>query len=504
MLKIPDINQIREADKYTILHEPISSLELMERASLCFVNHFIITNNDKSIPVYIFCGSGNNGGDGLAIARLLAEKRYTVTVFYIEGQHPSTDNLSNLKRFQKKFRHLLHYINDVDFIETLKQDAIIIDAILGSGLNKSIISGSLYGQLIKQINANKFKEVISVDIPSGLYADKHTDGIVVESTKCYTFQFPKLAFLLPENGKYVSDFSVIDIGLHPTFCKELDTTFYYTEKDDIKSILHHREKFSHKGTYGNALLITGSYGKMGAAVLAAKATLRSGAGLLTVHIPKCGYTIMQSAFPEAMCQTDKNINNISSIPLSKSYDAIAIGPGIGTTATTQKAFILFIKKNKNPLIIDADGLNILSKNKQLLKLLPENTILTPHPKEFERLAGKWKNDFERLELQHNFSKTYKVIVILKGAHTGISDAEGNVYFNSSGNAGMATAGSGDVLTGILTGLLAQQYTPLQTALLGVYLHGLAGDLALREQSMESLIASNIIQQIGTAFKTIRQ
>jgi ADP-dependent NAD(P)H-hydrate dehydratase / NAD(P)H-hydrate epimerase len=502
MLKLPDIMQIRAADQYTIEHEPISSVDLMERAALAFVQRFTADADDKSVPVYVFCGSGNNGGDGLAIARLLAERRYDISVYLFESKKQSADYTVNLKRLQKKYRHCIHYISDTDCIETLRQNAVVIDAIFGSGLNQPILSDSIYGQVIEKLNSKKFTQVIAADIPSGLFADRHTDGVVVRCTHCYTFQFPKLAFMVPENGTYIPDFTVLDIGLHPDFCRLLKTTSHCIEIEDIKTILHSRTKFSHKGSYGHALLIAGSYGKMGAAVLAAQSCLRAGAGLLTVHIPKCGYSILQTAFPEAMCQTDKNINSISTVPLTKKYDAVAIGPGISEASATQKAFISFLKKNTAPLIIDADGLNILSKNKPLLKDLPENCILTPHPKEFERLAGKWKNDFERLELQRNFSKKYKVIVILKGAHTSISDTKGDVWFNTTGNPGMATAGSGDVLTGILTGLLSQHYTPLESALAGVYLHGLSGDLALQLQSLESLIASDITAHLGEAFTAI--
>jgi hydroxyethylthiazole kinase-like uncharacterized protein yjeF len=504
MKKILNTAQIRNTDAYTIQHEPIPSIELMERASIAFVRQLEQDFPDKHLPKHIICGNGNNGGDGLAIARLLLQQLHPVTVYIFDSKNPSADNLTNLKRLQKKYRHCIHYIKDCDFTDTLQQDAILVDAIFGSGLNKPIQHGSLYFDVIQKLNEKKFREVVSVDIPSGLFADQHTEGIAVQSGKCYTFQLPKLAFLLPENGKYVPDFTILDIGLHTDFIKKEQSFFFYLEQEDMEPILPARTKFSHKGIYGHALLVAGSHGKMGAAVLAAKACLRSGAGLITAHIPKCGYAIFQSAFPEAMCATDKNSTCISSIPDSKKYDAVAIGPGLGDHPLTQKAFAAFLKKNKAPLIIDADGLNRLSKTKTLLKSLPENTLLTPHPKEFERLAGRWKNDFERLQLQQDFSRKHKVIVVLKGAHTSISDTNGHVYFNSTGNPGMATGGSGDVLTGIIAGLSAQRCPPLHSALLGVYLHGLAGDCALQTQSMESLMASDIIEHLGNAFMILHR
>ncbi len=502
MKKILNTGQIRDADAYTIQQEPTTSVDLMERASLAFVRRLEKNFPDNPLPIYIFCGNGNNGGDGLAIARLLLQQQHKVTVYIFDSKNASADNQKNLQRLQKKFRHCIHYIQDSDFIDTLPQDILLIDAIFGSGLNKPVVQGSLFYDVIQQVNAKKFRQVVSVDIPSGLFADRHTDGIAVQSHKCYTFQLPKVAFLLPENGKYVPDFSILDIGLHPAYIENAPSSFFLTEQEDIQQLLHTRTKFSHKGIYGHALIVAGSYGKMGAAVLAAKACLRSGAGLVTAHIPKCGYAIFQSSVAEAMCETDKNSLCIASIPDTKKYDAVAIGPGLGDQPQTQKAFLDLLKKNKKTLVIDADGLNILSKNKTYIKLLPENCILTPHPKEFERLAGKWNNDFERLQLQQQFSKKHKVIVVLKGAHTSISDTNGNVYFNTTGNPGMATGGSGDVLTGILAGLLAQHYSPLDCALLGVYVHGLAADCALQKQSMESLIASDCIEQLGVAFKQL--
>ncbi len=499
MMKVLNTEQIRDADTYTIQHEPVTSVDLMERASLAFVRQLENDFTDNPLPIYIFCGNGNNGGDGLAIARLLLQQQHRVTVYIFDNKKSSEDYQKNLKRLDKKYRHCIHYIKDIDFIDTLPQDAILIDAIFGSGLNQPVQKGSLYFDVIQKLNEKRFGKVVSVDIPSGLFADQHTDGIAIQSTKCYTFQFPKLAFLLPENGRYVPEFSILDIGLHQAYIDKVQTSFYFLEQTDIQQVLHARSKFSHKGIYGHALIIAGSYGKMGAALLATNACQRSGAGLVTAHIPKCGYAIFQSAFAEAMCETDKNNLCISSIPDTKKYNAVAIGPGLGENPLTQKAFVSFLKRNTAPLIIDADGLNILSKNKILLQLLLANTILTPHPKEFERLAGKWKNDFERLQLQQHFSKKYKVIVVLKGAHTSISDINGDLYFNSTGNPGMATGGSGDVLTGILAGLLAQQYSPLECALLGAYIHGLAGDCALRTQSIESIIASDITKHLGDAF-----
>ena len=503
MIKILNTYQIKQADEYTIRHEPVSSLNLMERAANAFVCQFNKDFPDNNLPVHIFCGKGNNGGDGLAIARILSDKKQSVCTYIFSSKKYSNDFNKNLSRFEKKYKKHIHFIEDNSFIKKIPKQSIIIDAIFGTGLNAKIKEESTEFKIIQEINNNAFYQVISVDIPSGLFTYEPTNGIVVNANKTYTFQFPKLSFLLPETGKFANDFTVLDIGLHQKSITRIKTPFYFLIPDDISKIIHQRKKYSHKGNFGHALLIAGSYGKIGAAVLSAKASLRSGCGLVTVHIPKCGYQTIQSLFPEAMCSIDKNLNYFSGISSIENYDTIGIGPGLGTHTATVRAIEILLKKIKSPVIIDADGLNILSLKKSLLKLLPENSILTPHPKEFERLAGKWTNDFERLELQQKFSEKHKVIVVLKGANTSISDQNGNIYFNSTGNSGMATAGSGDVLTGIITGLLAQHYSPLDAAITGVFLHGLAGDSALQSQSKESMIASDIIDNLGNAFKKIK-
>lgn len=503
MIKILSATQIREADAYTIQQEPISSIQLMERAAIAFVQQFLIDFPDKKQPKYIICGNGNNGGDGLAIARLLLGKGHIIEIFLISSKQYSNDYLYNLKRLQKQHKKQLHLIESADFIDKIPTNAIIIDAIFGTGLNKPIQTNSIYYKIIEYLNQQKFPTVISVDIPSGISADIKLPSIAVKANKTYTFQFPKISFLLPQTGAFVNEFKVLDIHLHAEFIQQVKTDYYFIEANDIIARLKHRSKFSHKGTYGHALIIAGSYGKMGAAILSSKAALRSGAGLVSAHIPACGYTIFQTAFPEAMCSVDKHEQHITTFPKENIYDAIAIGPGIGTHDETIKAFATFLKKQQCPIIIDADGLNILAHQKILLKSLPANSILTPHPKELERLVGKWKDDFERLKLQKEFSKKYKVIVVLKGANSSISSPDGVIYFNSSGHAGMATAGSGDVLTGVLVGMLSQGYPPIDTALVGVFLHGKAAEIALHSQSMESMIVSDIINNLGAAFKSLQ-
>jgi len=504
-MKILTSEEIRKADAYTIEHEPIRSIDLMERASKECVK-WLAAKFDKQHSFAIFCGQGNNGGDGLAIARLLAAKKFKVEVFVIRYSDKCSDDfLVNEKRLKKIKKVKIHNVGDVSgFPSTLNPQAstIVIDAIFGSGLNKPV--EGLASEVINYINKSGC-QIIAIDIPSGLFSDKtshNKDAVIVRANHTLTFQSPKLAFMFPENGNCVGDFSVLNIGLDEEFIASLPSKNYFVTEEYARFIHKPRSKFSHKGTFGHALIVAGSYGKMGACVLSSKACLTSGAGLVTVHIPKCGYDILQTANPEVMVETDSSEAIVSdNIKLDK-YSVIGIGPGIGTEQETQNALKVLIQNSSAPMVIDADALNILAENKTWIAFLPKNSVLTPHPGEFKRLVSDADNDFERLQLQKEFSIKHNVYVILKGAHTCIACPDGEVYFNSTGNPGMATAGCGDALTGIITGLLAQRYDSKQAAILGVYLHGLAGDFAAKELSEESLIARNIIEFLGQAFRKI--
>jgi ADP-dependent NAD(P)H-hydrate dehydratase len=277
-------------------------------------------------------------------------------------------------------------------------------------------------------------------------------------------------------------------------------TIFITKSEILKRYKPIDSK-AHKGTQGHALIIAGSYGKMGAAVLASMACLKSGCGLVTAFVPKCGYEILQISNPEVMTLTDVQEKFISIITFDIKPQSIAIGPGLGQETETQKAVLDFLKSNSVPLVIDADALNILSINKEWLALLQPKTILTPHPKELERLIGKWNSEEEKFSKTIAFSKQYNVVIVMKGAPTSIIDGD-TVYQNTTGNAALATAGSGDVLTGIITGLLAQSYEPINAAILGVYLHGLTADIALPETGTQTFIASDIIKYLGKSFLSI--
>jgi ADP-dependent NAD(P)H-hydrate dehydratase / NAD(P)H-hydrate epimerase len=496
MLKILTSAQTKQLDQYTIEHEPIASIDLMERACRAFTDWFV-QHYRQNKKIGIVCGTGNNGGDGLGIARMLLEYHYNVKVWVVRGEVKETaDFKTNFER-AKISRVVLTEISLPSDRGLFGGCDILIDALFGSGLSRAV--ESIYAQVIRCFNeTNAIK--IAVDTPSGLMADQPSKGEIVQAHRAISFQLPKLAFLFPENNKYVGEWNIVDIGLSKQFMKEVDTNHFFVTKQSVRKILRPRSIFSHKGNYGHALLIAGSIGKMGACILSAKASLRAGLGLLTLHVPKSGNAILQTAVPEAMCANDSNENHFSSLPENLSYDAIGIGPGLGQHPETIKAFEQLLNQYQKPMVIDADALNIISSNRRLLALIPPGSILTPHPKEFERLVGSWANDFERLEKQKTLSAQLNSIVVLKGAYTSMASPQGQVYFNSTGNPGMATGGSGDVLTGILTGLLAQGYVPIEAAIMGVYLHGLAGDLAASTLGMNSLIASDLIDFLPPAFK----
>jgi hydroxyethylthiazole kinase-like uncharacterized protein yjeF len=497
MLKILNTSQIKSLDEFTIKHEPIASIDLMERACHAFVSWFTL-HFDSSKAVGVVCGTGNNGGDGLGIARLLMEWGFLAKVWIVRGAVPeSVDFKINLQRLKVKPIEIATEHDPVSFTD---QD-ILIDAIFGSGLSRP--TEGVYAHVIRSFNqANAVR--VSVDIPSGLMADKPSTGEIVQADHTVTFQLPKLSFLLPKSGSCVGEWHLVKIGLLEKFIQQAETNYFLIEHQDIKAMMHERQKFSHKGNFGHALLIAGSYGKMGAAVLSARAAMRSGVGLLTVHIPKRCYEIIQTSVPEAMASVDQADDWFSTAPETKNFITVGIGPGIGQeTQSAQALRELLVKVNK-PIVLDADALNILGTNKDLQELIPAGSILTPHPREFERMAGNWADDFERLQKQLDFSKRTKTVVLLKGANTSITSPEGKVYFNNTGNPGMATAGSGDVLTGLVTGLLAQGYTSVESALIGAWIHGLAGDQAAAKKGVETLIASDIIDHLPEAFALCRQ
>ncbi|HET9058167.1 MAG TPA: NAD(P)H-hydrate dehydratase [Chitinophagaceae bacterium] len=503
-MKIFNAEQIRKWDAYTIAHEPVSSINLMERAATaCYdwlIKDFIPNRTTSKESYKIFCGKGNNGGDGLAIARKLLQNGKKVNTYVLESDYQGTEDFqTNLQRLQALTTDI-HYIKSPAFFPIIEKTDIVIDAILGTGLNKPL--AGLISELSEHINYSG-ATVIAIDIPTGMFADKSCkNNVTINASYTLSFQQYKLCFLLSENEQRVGMVQILDIGLHKDFYKNEPALLGIVDESLIKNIYKPRKKFSHKGDYGHAALITGSLGMMGASTLCAEACMRSGAGKLTCYIPKCGYEIMQLAVPEAMCKISGSSDYLENIEMRTEHDAIGIGPGIGLYPSLIKVIEAVFTSTQKPLIVDADALNLLSSNKSLLSKLPVYSILSPHPKEFERLFGETENDFDRLDTAIEKARQYNCYIVLKGHYTFIACPDGKGYFNNTGNAGMATGGSGDVLTGVIAGLLAQGYTPIESSVMGVYLHGMAGDLAAKKNSQEAMIARDIINYLGKAFSKI--
>jgi len=506
-MKFFSTSQIRELDKFTIENEPIASIDLMERAANALYEKYLSTFSYLK-PVCILAGPGNNGGDALALARMLLLTSLDVKVILLHTGKVSADCETNRLRLLEKFPDSLIELNNEFIAPEITNDTIIIDGLFGSGLTRSL--SGIFADAVKWMNESGCK-VMSIDIPSGLQGEENipltpkgeNNNPIVRADYTFSLQFPKLAFLLPENEEFVGQWEVVDIGIHPQAIAQTETSFATIEVEDVQSVLKKRSKFSHKGTFGHALIISGSKGMAGASVLSARAALRSGVGLVTIHGPECNRLIVQTAIPEAIFQSDASNDFISEVDNIENYSAIAIGPGIGTVKETALMLENMTKGLEKPCIFDADALNIIGQHNHLLQLIPHNSIFTPHPKEFERLFGPCSSSYERMLKAQKMSQQLKIIIVLKGTHTLISTPDGKLHFNTTGNAGMATAGSGDVLTGILAGLLAQGYSPEDTAKIGVFIHGYAGDLALKAESEESLIAGDIICHLGEAFQSIK-
>ncbi|KIC64158.1 bifunctional ADP-dependent NAD(P)H-hydrate dehydratase/NAD(P)H-hydrate epimerase [Chryseobacterium taiwanense] len=499
-MKIFNAEKIRECDAFTIVNEPVSSVQLMERAAQSCVN-WLLEHCKIHENFAVFCGNGNNGGDGFAIARLLYLKGFNVDVFVrdLNGNFSpdATINYHKLKDFSgitvKEFK---------DFQKDKLSDKITcIDAIFGTGLSRKI--EEVEKKIINELNSlNNIK--ISIDIPSGLYADKNIDEgeTVLKADYTLSFQFWKKSFLYPETGKYTGTVVILDIGLHSQFINETETHYFTIDEGLIQNIFKPRNEYSHKGTFGKLAIVGGNYGKIGAAVLSVKAALKSGAGLVFALSPKCGYDILQTTSPEAMF-IEGGENYIESIEVDQEV-VLGIGPGLGTHDKTEESLINFLKNCSSPMILDADALNIISKDTFYIKLIPKNSIITPHPKEFERLFGTTKDAFERTDLAIQKAMEHTLYIVLKDHHTQIITPDGNVFFNITGNSGLAKGGSGDILTGILTSLLAQGYSSENTAILGVWLHGKSADFAAEKHSKESMQPTDVIKELETTFLYINK
>ncbi|MDP4203993.1 MAG: NAD(P)H-hydrate dehydratase [Bacteroidota bacterium] len=502
-MKIPASHQIKGIDAYTIEHEPISSADLMKRAAAT-VAAWIAEHAPLGASVKVMAGSGNNGGDALVVAQRLIEAGFSVECFLFNQTQKLSPDCAFYKE-QIESGTSLHFkeVTNSGFLPEIKSSDWVVDGLFGTGLNRPMEEP--FVSLIRHINTSD-ATVVSIDIPSGLFGEDNRQNNpehCIHATYTFSFQFPKLAFLFAENSKVVGDWQVLPIGLHPKAIEKCLTAYNFATCEEMALLLKPKDKFAHKGIFGHALLAGGSKGKIGAIVLAAKSCLRSGVGLLTVQVPASGNDILQISVPEAMTIPDEGENTLTAVQMGEKINAVGIGCGMGTSPEATQALYQLLQTCDKPMVIDADALNILAQHPEWIKLIPANSILTPHPAEFDRLAEKSATGYERLEKARDFAAKNKVTVVLKGAYTAVINTDGEVSFNSTGNPGMATAGSGDTLTGILLALQAQGYRAFDAARLGVFLHGLAGDIAARTIAFESITASDITTSLGFAFNELR-
>lgn len=506
MLKILSASQLRSADAATLKSANISSFELMERAVQAIFSSFRKEKHElfNRKTLVFFCGMGNNGGDGLALARLFLNQGKTVRIFIIKHKTKGSPDFERNLEIVREICDSIIYLDQEKYSFLLNEEDVVIDSIFGIGLTRPI--DGFIKLVIQELNQLK-NPVISIDSPSGLFAEDNSSNdpqAIVQAVHTFTIGAAKLSFFLPSNHHFTGNWNLVPIGLDEDFISQTDRGYFILEEKDIQAHLQRRATFTHKGDYGHAIIVAGSYGKIGAALLSTKACLKMGAGLVTAIVPKCGYEILQLGAPEAMVMTSEGIDHIEMFELSAEYNAIAVGPGIGVLSKTAEMLFMLLQQSSNPIVIDADALNILSKNKKYLSEIPVNSILTPHPGEFKRLVGEWKNDYERLQLLKKFAIKHKVFVILKGKYSSLATPSGEIYFNSTGNPGMATGGSGDVLTGILCSLLAQGYEPFYACIIGMYIHGMAGDLAADAKTEHAMLAGDIIEAIPKAYMTLSQ
>lgn len=499
-MKILTAAQLAEADKITLEKQDISSEELMERAGTLVFNEIHKRLQGAPIPIKIFCGIGNNGGDGLVVARHLIQHGYQVRTFVVNySDKRSEDFLSNYEKLKEITNDWPELIKSEKGFPEIHTGDFVIDALFGIGLNRAVEGWP--AKLIDLINGSQ-AFVLSIDMPSGLAPDQvFANGAVIQAGYTLSFQSPKLSFYLPDTMDYVGDLQVIDLALDREYLGNVNSNMFLIGKEEAQSLYKSRKTNSHKGDYGRIVIIGGSYGKIGSVILASKAAMRSGTGLCTVYIPECGYSSLQTSNPEVMVLTDANSKMITNLPSDFDADVCCFGMGAGTNDATVKAFGEFLQTLKKPIVVDADGINIISNNKTFLKHLPENSVITPHPGELRRLIGEWKDDFDKIEKVQDLSREFNLIVVIKGAHTFVVNKE-EIYINSTGNPGMATAGSGDVLSGVITSFIGQKYGSLAATILAVYLHGASGTIASDKLGYESLLASDIAEHIGRAVQDL--
>ncbi len=492
-MKVFSVSQIRAADAYTIANEPIASIDLMERAARSCYSWFH-QRISRENNIAIVSGMGNNGGDGLALARMLKAAGFTIRLFIVAHSKKGSPDFQVNENRLKGWNILPVTIETAKQLEEVEAD-VWVDAILGSGLNSPL--RGLISEVVAELNARKGVK-IAIDIPTGLFADDNKENnpnLIFRANHTLSFQFPKRSFLFSEFGSLAGEFHVLDIGLSDEFIEKVETNEHFITDEWVQEILPIRNKFDHKGTFGHAIIIAGSLGKIGAAILSSKSALRSGAGLVSAYVPQCGLNPMQAANPEVMFQLDGGEAMIENILFDLEPSAIGLGPGMGTDEKTARALVEFVANHQKPLVIDADGLNILSTHGDWT-IVPKQSVLTPHLGELDRILGKRYRGEAVFEPARQFAQKHETNLLVKGAHSALYAADGNTYYNGTGCSSMATAGSGDVLTGVITGLLAQGISPKNAAIVGMYHHGLAGEMAALHRGASAVIAGDIIDQLN--------
>lgn len=504
-MKIFTTEGIRKIDEATIERDNISSLDMIERAASA-IAYEIMSRWRSSQRIVVFAGPGNNGADALAVSRLLFEQGYNpeVYLFNIKSSHLSGSCSTNRDRFVG--------LGDVDFTEIVNEFAppelgpedVVLDGLFGSGLRSPLRGG--YGSLVQYINDSR-AHTVSIDIPSGLFGEWNLGSDrrnIIKAKLTLALQFKRLSFFFAENADFIGECKVLDLEMDTAAMASVPTDYYLIERDDAHKVIKPREPFCNKYDNGTVFVVAGSYGMMGAAVLASRGAMRTGAGLVTVHAPRCGCNILQTAAPEVLFEADRNEIITSDITLHHKYNVVALGPGMGTSEETRAAVDSFLKNYRQPCILDADALNCIAMHPMLIRSIPKGSVLTPHATEFDRLFGKHMSEEERLKKATDVSKLYEITIVLKGHYTMTVRPDGKVYINSSGNAGMATAGSGDVLTGVIASFVAQGFPVDWAVALGVYVHGLAGDMAAEAHGTYGLVASDIVDNLGRAIREVQR
>jgi hydroxyethylthiazole kinase-like uncharacterized protein yjeF len=504
-MKLLSKAQIQELDQVTIASEGISSLDLMERAASALFNT-LLNHFNKAQEFWIFCGPGNNGGDGLVIARLLYNAGKVIKVINV-GEVPKrddgTDRAINYKCITDLGEKIIQFEPEFIKLSTPAQECVIIDALFGNGLNKPL--NETFAKAVEYMNTLNGTKV-AIDVPSGLYADGNEPNAsehIFKADFTYTLQLPKSSFFHRYWAPYVGHYQIIDIGLNPSYIAGLNVCQHLFSQENAHSIYKPRTKFTYKNSYGHALLMAGSQGTPGAAFLCAKSCARGGTGLLSVSIPKNFSNAFISYLPEAMLLEDKSPSFLSALPDLKKFDAVGFGPGVGEHAHTQKLFVALLKQVKKSLVLDADAISMLATHPEWVGLLPEHTILTPHIGEFKRLLKLEELPYDYLVRATTYAVNNKVVLLLKDSISSIHTPDGDVHFVDEGSPAMATAGSGDVLMGLILALLANGYTAKEAALLGAFVHGKAGKLAGLEIGEESVLAGDIPKFFGDVFKSLK-